>query len=79
MAFQNAIPTFGVPLKDPDYYTVCDSVCNTLRPYSTLRTVANHLNAMGLRTPTGREWHRLHVANYIRRRGLSKNTDQHTN
>jgi len=73
MAHQNAIPAFGKPLKSPEYYATCDGIINTLRPYSTLRTVAAHLNSLGLRTPGDLEWHRLHVSNYIRQRGLGTN------
>lgn len=73
MAF-HAIPAFGQPLKKPDYYSTCDGIISTLRPYSTLRTVANHLNSLGLRTPSDREWSRMHVANYIRQRGLPTNS-----
>lgn len=75
MAHQNAIPAFGQPRKTLDYYVTVDQIVNTLRPYSTLRTVANHLNSLGLRTPGDCEWHRLHVSNYIRQRGLNKNTN----
>lgn len=75
MAYLHAIPAFGKPLKTPDYYSVIDEIVSTLRPFSTLRTVANHLNSLGLRTPSDREWHRMHVANYIRQRGLTTNTN----
>jgi hypothetical protein len=74
---QQAIPEFGKPLKDASYYATVDGILNTLRPFSTLRTCAQHLNSIGLRTPSGLEWHRMHVANYLRQRGLSTNT--HTN
>jgi hypothetical protein len=75
MSAQKAIPEFGKPLRDASYYATVDGIVTTLRPYSTLRTVANHLNALGLRTPSDLEWHRMHVANYIRQRGLSTNTN----
>lgn len=68
-----SIPEFGKPLQDASFYTTIDGIVNTLRPYSTLRTVAQHLNSLGLRTPSGLEWHRMHVANYIRARGLATN------
>lgn len=71
MSAQKAIPEFGKPLRDASYYETVDGIINTLRPFSTLRTVANHLNSIGLRTPSGLEFHRMHVANYIRARGLS--------
>ncbi|CAN7418468.1 hypothetical protein [Massilia sp. LjRoot122] len=75
MAHQHAIPAFGKPLKTAEYYQMIDGIVNTLRPFSTLRTVANHLNSLGLRTPGDLEWHRLHVSNYIRQRGLNTNTN----
>jgi hypothetical protein len=75
MANLNAIPVFGKPLKSPEYYERTDALINALRPYSTLRQVAEHLNSAGYRTPSDLEWHRMHVANYVRQRGLSKNTN----
>lgn len=75
MANLHAIPGFGQPLKSPEYYEQIDAIIETLRPHSTLRTVALHLNSAGFRTPSDLEWNRMHVANYVRQRGLSKNTN----
>ena len=75
MTHFRVIPAFGQPLNSPDYYNRVDAIVNVLRPYSTLRTVAQHLNDSGFQTPSGLTWHRLHVANYIRQRGLSTNTN----
>jgi hypothetical protein len=77
MSLQKPVPEFGKPLQDANYYITTDGILNTLRPYSTLRKCAQHLNSIGLRTPSGLEWHRMHVANYIRQRGLSTNTNTH--
>jgi len=70
MPYYYPVPPFGKPLKDPAYYTTIDQIVTALRPHSTLRAVANDLNSQGLRTPSNLEWHRMHVANYIRQRGL---------
>lgn len=75
MANQQAIPAFGQPLKSPDWYAQIDGIIEVLRPYSTLRLIAQHLHNAGFTTPSGLKWHRLHVANYIRQRGLSKNVN----
>jgi hypothetical protein len=74
MANLQAIPAFGKPLKSPEFYSQIDGIIEVLRPFSTLKTVAQHLNNAGFTTPGGLPWHRMHVANYIRQRGLSKNT-----
>jgi len=74
MSAPNSVPEFGKPLRDPDYYLTIDRIVNSLRPFSTLRAVATHLNSLGLRTPSGLIWHRMHAANYIRQRGLITNT-----
>jgi hypothetical protein len=80
MRVQNAIPAFGKPLRMPDYYVAVDGVISILRPYSTLRTVSNHLNAQGLKTPTGLEWNRERVAQYIRHRDFrSQLTERNAN
>lgn len=73
MSVQNVVPEFGKPLRSADYYLTVDGIINSLRPFSTLRGVANHLNSLGLQTPSGLNWHRMHAANYIRQRGLGSN------
>lgn len=79
MPMHKAVPEFGKPLRDAEFYKITDGIISTLRPFSTLRTCAQHLNSLGMRTPSGLEWHRMHVANYIRQRGLSTNTNTNTN
>jgi hypothetical protein len=61
-----AIPAFGMPLRTPDYYATVDGIIAVLRPYSTLRTISNHLNSLALQTPSGKDWNRERVAQYIR-------------
>lgn len=73
MANQKVVPAFGKPLQSADWYAQIDGIIEVLRPYSTLRTIAQHLHNAGFTTPGGLQWHRMHVANYIRSRGLSKN------
>jgi hypothetical protein len=69
MSIHNAaIPQFGKPLRSPDYYTTTDSILAVLRPFSSLRTCANHLNSQGMTTPAGLQWTRVNVANYLRSR-----------
>jgi hypothetical protein len=74
MPMLSAIPKFGSPLCTDAYYEDVDAVINALRPYSTLRTIANNLQAQGFRTPSGLDWSRTRVACYIRNRGLETNT-----
>lgn len=57
---------FGGKLKSPNFYLACNVVIATLRPYASLRTVANHLNKAGFPTPSGLTWNRDRLANYIR-------------
>jgi hypothetical protein len=65
-----AVPRFGQPLCQPAYYEMIDSVISVLRPHSTLRAVAERLQAQGSKTPSGLDWTRMRVASYIRNRGL---------
>lgn len=63
-----AKPGFGTPLQLPDYYEAISLIVSTLRSQSSLRKIALHLNASGFRTPTGMEFTKTHVANFIRGR-----------
>jgi hypothetical protein len=76
MRIQNAIPAFGKPLRTPDFYATLDGIISVLRPYSTLRTVSNHLNSQGLQTPAGLEWNRERVAQYVRHRKFNSTTNK---
>ena len=68
-----AVPAFGKPLNAPSYYEAVNSIIRVLRPHSTLRTIANHLNAQCFKTPSGMDWNRMHVANYLRNRNINTN------
>jgi hypothetical protein len=66
MSSFKAAPGFGSKHNLPHFYTTVNSVIAVLRPASSLRLIANHLNAHGFRTPSGLEWNRDRVATYIR-------------
>jgi hypothetical protein len=62
----NAPCSFGGKLKAAEYYTQIASIVGVLRPMSSLRAIANHLNANGFKTPSNLEWNRDRLANHIR-------------
>lgn len=66
MLIQNAVPAFGGRLKTDDYYSQVNSIVRVLRGYSTLRTIADALNAQLFTTPSGREWNRDRLASYLK-------------
>jgi hypothetical protein len=68
MSVQNAVPGFGKPLRNADYYALVDEVTDGLRPFATLRSIAAKLNEQGLQTPSGLIWNRERVAQYLRHR-----------
>lgn len=76
MPNQAAIPAFGKQLRTPDYYSTVDSIISVLRPYSTLRTIAGHLNSQGLQTPSGLDWNRERVAQYLRHRNFNSTSSK---
>lgn len=61
-----AAPTFGGKHNTAHFYTMVNSILAVLRPASSLRTIAAYLNSHGFRTPSGLEWTRDRVAQYIR-------------
>lgn len=73
MLLQKAIPLFGQKLRPSSFYETVSGIVSTLRPYSSLKTVAAHLNGLGLTTPKGLPWSKTAVANYIRTNGLPLN------
>jgi hypothetical protein len=75
MPNQAAPPAFGKQLRTPDHYQQCDDIVRALRPMSTLRTIANHMNSLGIRTASGLEWNRERVSQYIRHRGIKSTTN----
>lgn len=76
MRVQNAIPEFGKPLRNADYYILTNEVIAGLRPFSTLRTIAAKLNEQGLQTPAGLIWTRERVAQYLRNRDIKPTIEQ---
>lgn len=72
MLIQNAVPKFGGRLKTDDYYQNLNSTIRVLRGYSTLRTIANHLNAQLFTTPSGKDWTRDRLASYIKTNNITK-------
>jgi len=73
MHMHNAIPLFGQKTRPLSYYETVSGIVSTLRPYSSLKTVSDHLNRMSLTTPKGLPWTKSAVANYIRTNGLPLN------
>jgi hypothetical protein len=61
-----ATPRFGGPLNNPHYYVEVSAIVRHMRPTSTLRKICHQLNAFGYRTPTGLEFTRDRLANFIR-------------
>jgi hypothetical protein len=61
-----AKPAFGGKKKTNQYYEACNGIINVLRSTSTLRTIAQHLNSAGFRTPSDLIWDRQRVATYLR-------------
>lgn len=59
-------PRFGGPLQSPDFYIAVSNVVAVLREYSTLNTIAGHLNAQGFLSPSGKPWNKIRVANFLR-------------
>jgi hypothetical protein len=66
----SAVPKFGSPLRNAQFYEQTDSIIRALRPHSTLRKIAERLQEQGLQTPSGKDWNRMRVASYIRNRKL---------
>lgn len=59
-------PTFGGKLQAPDYYVSVSNIVAILRSYSTLATIAGHLQGQGFLSPSGKPWNKQRVANFIR-------------
>ena len=75
MLVKNAIPGFGMPLRNADYYAMVDEVITALRPHTTLRSIAVRLNEQQLETPSGLTWNRERVSQYVRHRGIKSTTN----
>jgi hypothetical protein len=70
MLNQFAVPGFGTPLRPAPYYVAITGIVRTLKPYATLRLIADKLNSVGLTTPSGKPWNRQSVSCYIRKHSL---------
>ena len=57
---------FGQKLHTADYYSDILGIVSVLRPMSSLRTIAQHLNNLGFSTPSGLPFTRDRVATFIR-------------
>lgn len=75
MHARKAVPGFGQPLRTPEFYTTTDDIVRALRPMSTLRRIADHLNGLGITTASGLTWNRERVSQYIRHRGIKSTTN----
>jgi hypothetical protein len=61
-----ATPRFGAPRNTPEYYAAVNNIVKLLKPAATLATIATALNAASFTTPTGKEWNRKRVSDYLR-------------
>lgn len=69
MSVQNALPvppSFGGRLQADAYYSQISQVIGTLRNVASLNTIAAHLNAQSLTTPTGLPFNRERVRAFLR-------------
>jgi len=70
MGNQNLAPSFGGPLKTPDYYTTIRAYIQSLRTTTPQRQIAGMLNSAGYRSPTGKPFNRATVSNFLRKRSI---------
>ena len=66
MPILSATPAFDGKRKTTQYYEAVNGIIKALRPASTLRTIAQHLNSAGFLTPSDLIWDRTRVASYLR-------------
>jgi hypothetical protein len=59
-------PSFGGKTMNDEYYHQVNAIIATLRPTASQRTIADHLNKSGFRTPRGLPFDRQRLANYLR-------------
>jgi hypothetical protein len=65
-----APPRFGGKLKTPDYYERIHAIVAPLRSTTSLRLIADALNAAGYRTPRDFPWDKQKLSMYIRNTSL---------
>jgi len=63
-------PAFGGRLQPDSYYESINGILRTLKPYATLRIMADKLNSCGFTTPSGKIWDRQKVSTYMRKRAI---------
>lgn len=73
MHAKKAVPGFGKQLRTPEFYAQTDEIIRALRPMSTLRRIAEHLNNLSIPTASGLTWNRERVSQYVRHRKLQTN------
>lgn len=61
-----AVPAFGARICVPAYYAAVSAIYRHMSGTSTLRQICFQLNAENYRTPSGLEWNRSRLANFIR-------------
>lgn len=59
-------PKFGGKRNTIEYYNAVNNIAKLLKPAATLATIATALNAASFTTPTGKEWNRKRVSDYLR-------------
>lgn len=69
-------PQFGGKLRSDEYFSAVNTVIATLRNRATLRTICLHLNALNLTTPSGLEFNRARLANYLQQNEISTITNE---
>jgi hypothetical protein len=69
----NARPQFGGKLNIESYYRDVSAIIAILRPMSSLRVIANHLNGQGFKTPSGLNFNRDRLANFISSQSRTSN------
>lgn len=61
-----AVPAFAGRVCVPAYYAAVSAIYRHMRDKFTLRQICFQLNAENYRTPTGLEWNRSRLANFIK-------------
>jgi hypothetical protein len=57
---------FGGKRFTTQYYTAVTAICKLLKPTATLAVIAKALNDASFTTPTGKEWNRKRVSDFLR-------------
>lgn len=57
---------FGGKRFTSEYYTAVTAICKLLKPTASLATIASALNDASFTTPSGKEWNRKRVSDFLR-------------